>query len=416
MPITIHVQNFQSIEDATLVVDGLTSITGGNNIGKSAFFRAVRGLCCNAPGHDFVRHGAEFSHVEMRFDDDSTVTWEKGKKINRYQVNGGKWMENVGKGVPPEVVDVLGVHPIMAASRTLWPQISRQFVDTMFLLAPDMPGSVLAEAIADVERVGRINKALKASEKDLRSVHSTLKVRLKDQTRFAEELVPYKALDDIQTRMDSLGPTVKKARRIRRGVSELERIQVQLDREAEIIADLSGVEAVVMPSDANIQDALDVAAEIRSVERLKSQFDHEKGVAERLSGVDEVDLSISSLAEATALWGQVQEGESIFAEVESLRDEVLSHEEALEAFEGVDLSDDHHERIARKAERAHEVVARLAKELIKVTGQVIFLESEIEGLDQKIEGLTEFIGNELEGLEECPVCGSVPRHEARVLG
>ena len=37
MPLKVRVRNFQSIEDATLVIDGLTVVTGTNNAGKSAF-------------------------------------------------------------------------------------------------------------------------------------------------------------------------------------------------------------------------------------------------------------------------------------------------------------------------------------------------------------------------------------------
>ena len=48
MAVTARVQNFQSVEDATIVIDGLTVITGTNNSGKTAVMRAIRG-CSPTP-------------------------------------------------------------------------------------------------------------------------------------------------------------------------------------------------------------------------------------------------------------------------------------------------------------------------------------------------------------------------------
>ena len=49
-----------------------------------------------------MRNGEAHSTVSVVFDDGNEVTWEKGKKVNRYVVN-GKEIDKVGSGVPDEV-------------------------------------------------------------------------------------------------------------------------------------------------------------------------------------------------------------------------------------------------------------------------------------------------------------------------
>lgn len=404
MPITIRVQNFQSIDDATLVVDGLTAITGGNNLGKSAFFRAVHGLCHNAPGHSFVRHGAEFCRVQVTFDDGSEVVWEKGHRgINRYQVNGGKWLENVGRGVPEEAVKVLGIHPITAASRTFWPQVCEQFTDTMFLMAPDMPGSVLAEAVADVERVGRINAALKASEKDYRSVRSTLKVRIKDQKRLLEELEPYKILDDVDLKLAQMAPAHKKIRKMRRGISELNRIQSQLEHERGVIQSLSGISKVVLPDPEKVTEIRKLQRQIETLEGVQERLNHEEEVIRLLSGVEEVDIPDMDVDD---LRRQLQELESVQEELSALEEEVRDHEEVLEVFEDVNLEDLRNERLARKAKKARDAVAKIAQELNAAKTEETRLDVEVIEKEREIEALSQFIEQELGDMEQCPVCGT----------
>ena len=108
MAVQVRVQNFQSIEDASVTIDGLTVVTGANHSGKTAFMRAIRGVFTNAPPGPLVRHGCAYLSVSLVFDDGTSVLWEKGwekpgrkgKTINRYTVN-GKQIATVGRGVPP---------------------------------------------------------------------------------------------------------------------------------------------------------------------------------------------------------------------------------------------------------------------------------------------------------------------------
>ena len=206
--VKVRVRDFQSIKEAEVEISGLTVITGPNNSGKTAFMRAVKGVFTNAAPGPLVRKGCGYLSVEILFEGGDCVLWEKGtekpygkgKTINRYVVNGVS-IQNVGRGVPPEV-EGLGVREVKAASDRVWPQIAQQFEGTLFLV--NRPGSSVAEALADVERVGRLTDALKLSEKDRRATSSELKVRRKDLEKATAHLQLYGGLGEVSKRVGDL--------------------------------------------------------------------------------------------------------------------------------------------------------------------------------------------------------------------
>ena len=107
---TLRIQDFQSLKDVEIEVQGLTVVTGQNNSGKSACVRAAFGAFTNTPGTKYVRHGAEHTSVSMEFSDGQILKWEKGSGVNRYTLN-GKVLNKVGRSAPEEI-SCLGVQPL----------------------------------------------------------------------------------------------------------------------------------------------------------------------------------------------------------------------------------------------------------------------------------------------------------------
>ena len=199
--ISVRIRNYQSIEAADFELNGLTVLSGPNNSGKSALHRAIYGVFTNTRGNHFVRNGKDYCSVSLDFADGQTVTWEKGAKVNRYRVN-GKELNKVSHGVPDEVVS-MGVNAVSIAGRDpLWPQFAHQFTGQVFLL--DSPGSVLAEAIADVDRVGVLNEALRQAQSDHRSATADLKTRQADVVRLEAQEGKFHGLDDIEANFQTL--------------------------------------------------------------------------------------------------------------------------------------------------------------------------------------------------------------------
>ena len=308
MPFRLRVKNFQSIEDASLEVDGLTVVTGPNNSGKTAMIRAVYGAFTNARGTKYVRHGKASCEVALDFADGRSLVWEKGEKVNRYVLD-GKTLNKVGQGAPPEMIS-LGVQPVEASGRELWPQFAHQFVGQVFLI--DEPGSVLAEAISDVTRVGVLNEALRNSQSDRRAAAGDLKLRQEDVLKHESAVKKFDGLDDalaqvreaqaLQDEIVALRSKLSESRLLRDRLasarSEVDRLAplrtlLDLD-DAPLSKALKGSSALewVRSALSRLREALQAVQDSRSV------LDAAKGV--ELPSLD-VAGSISILSSAVAL-------------------------------------------------------------------------------------------------------------------
>jgi predicted ATPase len=186
----IKVENFQSIKNTEIEVKGLTVITGENSIGKSALARAFNGVFTNLRGNAHVRNGESHSSVCVSFEDGNEVLWEKGKKVNRYVVN-GKEIAKVGSGVPDEVKS-LGVSGVEVDGKELYPQIAKQF-QNIFLL--DLPPSALSSALSDVNVIQQLEKASAKARSEVRDIKSRMKVKREDLTQAQSNLNAYVGFD-----------------------------------------------------------------------------------------------------------------------------------------------------------------------------------------------------------------------------
>lgn len=285
MPLTVRVRNFQSIEDATLVVDGLTVITGTNNTGKSAFFRALRGAFTNTQGHGFVRNGASHCTVDVNFHD-AHLQWEKGPKANRYKV-GSLVLSKVGHG-PPAEVEALGVKALTVAGRDVWPQIAPQISGVQFLL--DQPAPILAEALADVERVNHINRALRLCETDRKQAKSDLKAHQEMHQSLLAQQQAFSKLDDDLATLAVLETEHAELAVLRERILELEPLQQRLHTSHSVLLALQGLEVVVLPSLEEVAELTELRTQILSLESLQQRLQSSRATLATLQGLELVDL------------------------------------------------------------------------------------------------------------------------------
>lgn len=262
MPARIHIRNFQSLKQADLEVAGLTVVTGTNNSGKTACQRAVSGVFQNTGGTAFIRHGTDKCSVEIAFQD-HTVVWEKGTKTRpTYIVDGGLPLFP-GQAVPDEV-QALGVRPIVAGGQEIWPTVAPQFTGQVFLI--DKPGSVLAEAVADVERVGQLNVALRSAESDRRAAASELKIRQTDLVKHEAEVARFDGLDEAVEVVQGLEASRKKLEALQKAIENITSLRNQLRRVQAEVAALSGIQDVSLPSD-NVTVILDGLSALRGLQK-----------------------------------------------------------------------------------------------------------------------------------------------------
>jgi len=302
MPVTVRVRNVQSIEDVTIVIDGFTVISGPNNSGKTAIMRAIKGVFTNAPAGPLVRHGAAHIIVDIDFGDGNTVTWKKGWKkpgqmggtVNEYTVNGKKLGDKVGRGCPDEVA-ALGVRFIDAGTERLWPQVADQFKGVLFLV--DAPGSVVAEAVADVDRVGKLSKALKLSEKDRRSIVSTLNIRRKDILTVEEEIKAFAGFDDVVTSVKDLEETAHRVDTQAELFQFFYGLYERYEAAREKTEALDGVEDIPLPDSTTGTEGRKLASRLMDLTGLETRYGYISEKVKRLDGVDDLGVPQTHLAQ-----------------------------------------------------------------------------------------------------------------------
>jgi exonuclease SbcC len=357
MAVKVRVRNFQSIADASLVIDGLTVVTGSNNSGKTALVRAIRGAFQNTRGSAFVRHGAKKCTVELEFDDGRTLKWEKGPKHPpTYTIDGGEPIRP-GQGVPPEV-QALGVAPLVINKQQVWPQVANQFTGQVFLL--DQPGSTLAEAVADVGRVGALNKALRSSDSDKRSAQATLKVRRTDLTLAEAEALGFEGLDDAAGLVVDIEQGIVRAEKLAKAVEGVAALQTRHTRAAGLVESLAGIEALDDLPD--MQAAEDLLVELEALEALRETHKTAAAEVSLLAGIEGLDINVD-FGPAKKLANALDVLAGLQTRLQRARESALLQESALD-----------------KAER----------ELVEAEAEAV-----------------EVLGT----FEECPTCGGVVDHE-----
>lgn len=406
MPLKVRVRNFQSIEDAEVVIDGLTVVTGTNNAGKSALFRAIRGAFTNARGSDFVRLGASHCTVDITFDDGKKLRWEKGDKVNDYVID-GKSFKKVGHGIPPEA-RIFDVVPIIVNDAELWPQIAPQVTGVSFLL--DQPGSVIAEAVADVGRVNQLTRALKACESDRRATRGDLKTRRDDADALEARRGRFEGLDDAVAVLADLGTCREKADRVGTAARNLARLGERVRQAREATERLRGLDGVAdhLPSEERVRAVDDVRGSVSTVRTLRSRHAAAAADVQVLSGLDAAAADIPSDERVThverfrqALGITV----ALSVRLEEVQGDLRRAESAESVLAAVSLDEgptERADRMRRALSRMRDLARRLSqtrREVATIAGETTRLEGQHGVVDGRVR---EILGT----YEECPTCGN----------
>ncbi len=394
MPFTVHVENFQSLSDVTVVVDGFTVVTGTNNTGKSALMRAIRGAFQNARGTSYIRHGQTKSVVEITFGDGRKLRWEKGNRPSdkpTYIIDGGNPI-HPGQAVPDEV-RALGVKPITVGGREVWPQFAPQFTGQIFLL--DQPGSILAEAVSDVNHVAQLNEALRFAESDKRSASAELKIRLADQVVLETAVKKYDGLDDLEAEIADLEAAQAKVVKIGNVIQAATLLKDRLDAAQAAVDKLTGVIGIDIPDTKNASDALDALEDLNAIQDRMTTV---KAAVDKLAGVDGIEIP-----DAKALGDALDELEALTR----LQGRMTSAQAAVVKLTGIpdldDLGSDDATDLWDKLQSAMEIHDKLVAAQTGVSS----LEGQAMQADDTFVNVNQEIEVALGDLGECPTCGTI---------
>ena len=110
---SVSIQNFEAHEDTTVEFgEGMNSIVGLSNSGKSAIIRAMMVVVDNEWSKEMVRTGSEFCRVRVETER-GWVEAERGEKVNRWRCREGdgevQMFQKVGTSVPELATKILGM-------------------------------------------------------------------------------------------------------------------------------------------------------------------------------------------------------------------------------------------------------------------------------------------------------------------
>lgn len=398
MAVEVRIRNFQSIEDSSIVIDGLTAITGTNNSGKTAAMRAIRGVFTNPPAGPLVRHGKAFLSVSLSFDDGTTIVWEKGwekpgkkgKTVNRYHVN-GHLIQSVGAGVPEEVEN-LGVREVKAASDRIWPQIAEQFDGALFLV--NRPGSAIAEALSDVEKVGKLTSALKLSEKDNRSIKDKLKVRREDIATKETDLARYDGLELVGAMVSHLETQNSKLESEKSQILEFERLLSSLESAQTKVSWFSRFDPSVLPDSSSL---IRVSKGVDKVSGLLSKLEVSKSTLESLSGLDSV-----SVPDCSTIKSQIDG----FELADALNTKLSSAETKLSEYTGFSVALPDPSPVQEDLNRLRKAVS-LFKSLRSANSTLSDRSKQLEEAETELGSAKTEVESLLKELGVCPTCNTV---------
>jgi len=402
MPVKITAKNFQSIKEATIEVDRFTVVTGPNNSGKTALQRAARGVFQNTRGSAFIRHGETQCSVEVDFGEDGKVEWSKGTgKRDRpaYVINGGPPIYP-GASVPDEVA-AFGVVPIEAGGQDVWPTIAPQFTGQIFLL--DRPGSALAEAVADVERVGQLNRALRSSEKDKRQAAAALKVRKGDLADHVAEVGRFHGLDDAVEAIDALDAKRKKLVNVAMAINGLARLRERLQTARCDVKKLAPVADVLVPTPDAGRDLRIDLAKWGGLGDLRDRLQIAQASVVQMAPV--ANITLSEKGDVEALLSELSAMQDLGAHLDAARAEEAKYTGVGQVLVDVD------ETPTNKILAALDVLQRLSGGLSSARSSVMVIEDELEQAEVFLVEAISAADAVLAEIGQCPTCGTIVRPE-----
>ena len=205
--------NYKSIRKfVTNLSTGINLFIGRTDSGKSNIIRAIRDVCFNARGLDFITSGKNICKVII-----NDVTWVRSKKLNKYSIDDDEF-NSVGAKSPQEIKEHLRMNEIDFGQNFIKRlQFIEQFDNKFFLEYPD---SINARILGKVSGIERIYDGHKAVIFDKRVVVDELKYINQNIQETEEELEQYKSIDKKEEYVKQLASIINKLKRVSKKYNE----------------------------------------------------------------------------------------------------------------------------------------------------------------------------------------------------
>ena len=174
---SIELINFQAHTERKVdFTDGINILTGPSGVGKSCIRRAIEWCLFNISVDGVRKEGTKKTSVKIELDNSVTIERVRSASINRYvMIKKGeeKVFDSIGKTLPEEIKDAIGINPIEVEGEELWlnsaPQIALPFLFDksptwrmkLFnkLTGNDLLDKLFVQFNKDILRIGREHKS-----------------------------------------------------------------------------------------------------------------------------------------------------------------------------------------------------------------------------------------------------------------
>lgn len=211
MSIKVIIKDFEIIEDAKFIIDGLTALTGESNNGKTAIYNALKVLTYNVQGTQYVRKVknkavAKGCSVGLLFEDtNSSVLFEKSSSpIYTIQHNGNKAkFDKAGRGpTPNDVATILNMIPLDVDGTLINLNFLDQFAEPILIKLSEYQLYKVAVKSFDGEKIqeaiGLCKIDLDNATKELTTKENAIDVQKKNRLFLIEELKAFDKIQEIQ--------------------------------------------------------------------------------------------------------------------------------------------------------------------------------------------------------------------------
>jgi len=261
----LHIENFQSVREALLEIEGLTILySPKSNVGKSSVVRALQGVLFGKSFRGMVTKGAKATKIIFGWDidgDKHLIAWNKGDGINSVKVDGAVF-DKLGQNYPEEVQKLGFRHPNLEGMEIPL-QIREQF-DKAFPM--NLTSSDLGRVVSRIVDLSEMNETIKRALGDKNKLASTKTFILSELEMMDKKLAQLEGLTDILVQSEILDPAEMIA-------SEEKLLKLkELDIKLKALTEQEQILIKEIPSLATMADMSQKIQELSSIKRLSEKY------------------------------------------------------------------------------------------------------------------------------------------------
>jgi hypothetical protein len=283
--------------------------------------------------------------------------------------------------------------------------VAQQFSGQVFLL--DLPGSSIAEAVADVDRVGKLTNALRFAESDKRSATADLRVRRQDVESGQKAVDLYSGVDAIVADVVKVESLIGDAQKLAIDVRVATNLRARAHAAEKEIGALAKSREVRVPAASLVEAARSAGLEAAEMVALRARIKRARVVLDALSGVRGIQVppeptgaknARDALVEARLLRARLQGAKAASRRMQGVA----------EALNGAAL-EQVAEMVAKasKVSKTLDVVVSLRERRATSQNDIGLMKTQLQTRAQQLATAEAEVRAILDEMGACPVCLSV---------